>query len=62
MRVPLPKLCGDGHERARPPLAAGRLQQLDAERLTFRLKTPWSDGTTHLLLSSLELIEKLAAI
>jgi len=38
------------------------LQQLDAERLTFRLKTPWSDGTTHLLLSPLELIEKLAAI
>ena len=31
-------------------------------RLTFRLKTPWSDGTTHLLLSPLELIEKLAAL
>jgi len=23
----------------------------DDEQLTFRLKTPWSDGTTHLLLS-----------
>ena len=29
----------------RPPLAAGRLQIIDDERLTFRLKTPWSDGT-----------------
>jgi len=38
------------------------LQQVDAEHLTFRLKTPWSDGTTHLLLSPLELIEKLAAL
>ncbi len=27
-----------------------------------RLKTPWSDGTTHLVLSPLELIEKLAAL
>ena len=46
----------------RPPLSAGRLQITDDEQLTFRLKTPWSDGTTHLLLSPLELIEKLAAV
>ena len=46
----------------RPPLAGGRLQWIDADHLTFRLKTPWSDGTTHLLLSPLELIEKLAAL
>jgi hypothetical protein len=47
---------------ARPPLAAGRLQPIDDERLAFVLKTPWSDGTTHLVLSPLELIEKLAAL
>ena len=35
---------------------------IDADHLTFRLKTPWSDGTAHLLLSPLELIEKLAAL
>ena len=46
----------------RPPPAAGRLQCIDADHLTFRLKTPWSDGTTQLLLSPLELIEKLAAL
>ena len=28
----------------------------------FALKTPWSDGTGHLLLSPLELLEKLAAL
>ena len=35
---------------------------MDADHLRFRLKTPWSDGTTHLVLSPLELIEKLAAL
>ena len=46
----------------RPPLAAARLQIIDDEHLTFRLKTPWSDGTSFLVLSPLELIEKLAAL
>jgi len=46
----------------RPPLAAGKLQEIDDDTLAFTLKTPWSDGTTHLLLSPLELIEKLAAL
>ena len=46
----------------RPPLAAGRLQAIDADTLTFALKAPWSDGTTHLVLSPLELIEKLASL
>ena len=57
--------CSNSIPRAhvtRPPLAAGRLQLVDADHLTFRLKMPWSDGTTHLLLSPLELIEKLAAL
>ena len=47
---------------ARPALAAGRLRVLDSERLTFALKTPWSDGTSHLLLSPMDLLEKLAAL
>ncbi|MBC8254802.1 MAG: transposase [Ardenticatenia bacterium] len=58
-RVGLERLC---RYVMRPPLAGGRLQLIDADHLTFRLKTPWSDGTTHLLLSPLELIEKLAAL
>jgi len=46
----------------RPPLASGRLRRLDADTLTYTLKTPWADGTTLLVLSPLELIEKLAAL
>ena len=47
---------------ARPALAAGRLRIIDADQLTFALKTPWSNGTTHLVLSPHELLEKLAAL
>ena len=46
----------------RPPLASGRLRRLNADTLTYNLKTPWADGTTHLVLSPVELIEKLAAL
>ena len=47
---------------ARPPLAAGSLQRISDEEYSFKLKTPWSDGATHLILSPDELIEKLAAL
>ena len=46
----------------RPPLVAGKLRAVDDGTLSFTLKNPWSDGTTHLVLSPLELIEKLAAL
>ena len=46
----------------RPPLAAARLRWRDPQTLTFSLKTPWDDGTTHLLLSPHELLERLAAL
>ncbi len=38
------------------------LRIIDADQVSFALKTPWSDGTTHLLLSPFELLEKLAAL
>ena len=44
------------------PTGRRKLRVLDEETLSFTLKTPWSDGTTHLVLSPLELIEKLAAL
>ena len=43
-------------------MAYGRLQQLDADRLSFALRTPWDDGTYQMVVSPLELIEKLAAL
>ena len=46
----------------RLPLAYGRLQRVDAERISFALKTPWNDGTTHVVFSPHELLEKLAAL
>ena len=46
----------------RPPLAAGRLQILDAERVAFDLKRVWDDGTYRIELSPEELLEKLAAL
>ena len=44
---------------SRPPLSDERLQQREDGNLTLRLKRTWSDGTTHLLYSPTELIEKL---
>jgi hypothetical protein len=46
---------------ARPALASGRLRLLASQRLCFALKTPWSDGTSHLLLSPMDLREKKRA-
>jgi hypothetical protein len=38
------------------------LVQHSDDKLSFALKTPWDDGTTHIVLSPLELLEKLAAL
>jgi hypothetical protein len=58
----------DGLERllrycARPPLAAGHLQWVDAhhEQLCYRLPKPLADGSTELILPALELLERLSA-
>jgi hypothetical protein len=54
--------CTENAEGIRPPLAAGRLQILDAEQVAFSLKSVWSDGTYQIVLSPDELLEKLAAL
>jgi len=46
----------------RPPLAKDRLRYLGGGKYDLRLKTPWSDGTTSLRLSRLEMMERLAAL
>jgi len=46
----------------RPPLSMERLELLPDGRLRYGLKTPWRDGTTHVLFEPLELIEKLCAL
>jgi hypothetical protein len=47
---------------ARPPLALDRLEELRDRRLTYRLKTPWRDGTTHVVMERHELLERLAPL
>jgi len=47
---------------ARPPLALDRLEAMADGRLAYRLKTRWRDGTTHVVFTGIELIEKLAVL
>jgi hypothetical protein len=47
---------------ARPPFALERLEAIDAHRLIYRLTKPRPDGSTELMLSPLELIQRLAAL
>ena len=47
---------------ARPPLAAERLAELPDGRLSYQLKTPWQNGTTHVIFDPLEFMARLAAL
>ena len=52
----------DTSERYRPePQLLERLPEPDG-RILYRLRHRWRDGTTHVLLDPLELVEKLAAL
>jgi len=43
-------------------LSDERVQCNAAGQVEFKLKTPWRDGTTHLVMSPLEFIQRLAAL
>lgn len=58
-RKALERLC---KYAARPPVATERLAQRADGRLSYRLKTPWRDGTTHVIFEPQELMEKLAVL
>jgi hypothetical protein len=47
---------------SRPPVAMHRLSKAGGGLLQYKLKTPFRDGKTHVLLSPEELLEKLTAI
>jgi hypothetical protein len=55
-RVGLEHLC---RYLARPPIANDRLQELPDGRLALRFKQAWRNGTTHIVFTPHELIEKL---
>jgi len=46
----------------RPALSNERVQLNAAGRVELKLKTPWRDGTAHLIMSSLEFMQRLAAL
>jgi hypothetical protein len=46
----------------RPALAYDRVQGNAAGRVVLKLKTRWRDGTTHLVMSPLEFMQRLAAL
>ena len=46
----------------RPALANERVQTNAAGQGVLKLKTPWRDGTTHLVMSPLEFMQRLAAL
>jgi hypothetical protein len=58
-RPKLERLC---RYLLRPPVAEDRLSLAPDGSVLLRLKTPWRDGTSHLALQPLELLEKLAAL
>ena len=58
-RKRLEQLCPLHH---RPALSDERVQVNTAGQVELKLKTPWRDGTTHLVLSPLEFMQRLAAL
>jgi hypothetical protein len=58
-RPKLERLC---RYLLRPPVAEDRLSFGSDGSVLVRLKTPWRDGTSHIALQPLELLEKLAAL
>jgi hypothetical protein len=46
----------------RPALAKSRIEEAPGGGVVLRFKRPWSDGTTGLRLTDLELVQRLAAL
>jgi len=47
---------------SRPPVALERLDLTAQGQVRYRLKTPYRDGTTHIVLEPLDFIARLAAL
>lgn len=47
---------------ARPPIALERMSEREDGKILYRLKTIYSDGTTHILFDPVELVEKVVAL
>jgi hypothetical protein len=58
-RERLERLC---QYLCRPPLGQGRLKKLVDGRIAVGLQRPWADGTTHLVFTPIELLQRLAPL
>jgi hypothetical protein len=58
-RERLERLC---QYLCRPPLGQGRLQKLRDGRIAVGLQRPWADGTTHLVFTPMELLQRLVPL
>jgi hypothetical protein len=58
-REKLERLC---RYVSRPPIAVERLALTASGQVRYTLKTPYSDGTTHIVLEPLDLMARLAAL
>lgn len=47
---------------SRPPLAHARIRERENGDIVYKLKTPFKDGTSHVIFTPMEFIEKLAAL
>jgi len=58
-RKELERLC---RYITRPAIANQRLKRNPAGQVVLQLKSPWREGTTHIVMSPLELMQRLAAL
>ena len=58
-RERLERLC---QYLCRPPLGQGRLKRLRDGRIGVSLQRPWADGTTHLVFTPIELLQRLVPL
>ncbi len=58
-RERLERLC---QYLCRPPIGQGRLSRLHDGRVAVRLQRPWADGTTHLVFTPMELLQRLVPL
>jgi hypothetical protein len=58
-RAKLERLC---RYVSRPPVASERLALTASGQVRYTLKTPYRDGTTHIVLEPLDLMARLAAL
>jgi hypothetical protein len=66
-RAPVPRVDRQALEQlcryiTRPALANERVQTNAAGQVVLKLKTAWRDGITHLVISPLEFMQRLAAL